>query len=210
MGRFSVTMPISTFQPPRPKAMIDVQPPGGLPEVKESTETTQEGLNQILLGRNLDRIITYIQMKMNTAIAVNSELSAIRTQVIQMGWFLTVALVLGTGGLNSFFDWNQSALIISISVTLLVGVVAAVSIRTLTQYTDLIMEEHRAFETLYSIIVWNGFADLTAITSEVGRIELETRHKVDDMNRKHRLLTGTILHSMIHFERQAVELNLNR
>ncbi|MEK9650679.1 MAG: hypothetical protein VW102_00610 [Poseidonia sp.] len=190
--------------------MIDVQPPGSLPEVKESTETTQEGLNQILLGRNLDRIITYIQMKMNTAIAVNSELSAIRTQVIQMGWFLTVALVLGTGGLNSFFDWNQSALIISISVTLLVGVIAAVSIRTLTQYTDLIMEEHRAFETLYSIIVWNGFADLTAITSEVGRIELETRHKVDDMNRKHRLLTGTILHSMIHFERQAVELNLNR
>lgn len=79
--------------------MIDVEFPN---EIKDTTENTQEGLNQILLGRNIDRIITYIQMKMNTAISVNSELSSIRTQVIQMGWFLTVALVLGTGGLNSF------------------------------------------------------------------------------------------------------------
>jgi hypothetical protein len=185
--------------------MIDVELPT---EIKEATESTQEGLNQILLGRNVDRIITYIQMKMNTAIAVNSELSSIRTQVIQMGWFLTVALVLGTGGLNSFFGWNQNALIISISVTLVVGIIAAVSIQTLTQYTDLIMEEHRSFETLYSVIVWKGFGDIPVITNEVQRIELDTRKKVDDMNRKHRLLTGTILHSMIHFEREATELSM--
>jgi hypothetical protein len=175
----------------------------GPTEIRESTDTTQEGLNQILLGRNIDRIISYLQMKMNTAIAVNSELSSIRTQVIQMGWFLTVALVLGTGGLNSFFEWSQTALYISISVTILVGLVAFSSIRTLTQYTDLVMEEHRALETLYCIIVWEGFADITAISAEVQRIESETRAKVDDMNRKHRLLTGTILHSMIHFERDA-------
>jgi len=187
--------------------MIDVEAPT---EIKDTTENTQEGLNQILLGRNIDRIITYIQMKMNTAISVNSELSAIRTQVIQMGWFLTVALVLGTGGLNSFFGWNQNALIISISVTLLVGIVATTSIRTLTQYTDLIMEEHRSFETLYSIIVWKGYADISGITQQVHKIELDTRNKVDDMNRKHRLLTGTILHSMIHFEQEAVTLKLNQ
>lgn len=186
-------------------AMIDVELPT---EIKEATESTQEGLNQILLGRNVDRIITYIQMKMNTAIAVNSELSSIRTQVIQMGWFLTVALVLGTGGLNSFFGWNQNALIISISVTLIVGIIAATSIRTLTQYTDIIMEEHRCFETLYSVIVWKGFGDIPVITNEVQRIELDTRKKVDDMNRKHRLLTGTILHSMIHFEREAMDLSM--
>jgi hypothetical protein len=172
-------------------------------EIRDSTESTQEGLNQILLGRNIDRIISYLQMKMNTAIAVNSELSAIRTQVIQMGWFLSVALVLGTGGLDSFFEWSQTALYISLSVTLLVGVLAFSSIHTLTQYTDLIMEEHRAIETLYCIIVWEGFADITAITTEVQRIESETRLKVDEMNRKHRLLTGTILHSMIHFERDS-------
>jgi hypothetical protein len=186
-------------------AMIDVELPT---EIKEATESTQEGLNQILLGRNVDRIITYIQMKMNTAIAVNSELSSIRTQVIQMGWFLTVALVLGTGGLNSFFGWNQNALIISISVTLIVGMIAATSIRTLTQYTDIIMEEHRGFETLYSVIVWKGFGDIQVITHEVQQIELDTRKKVDDMNRKHRLLTGTILHSMIHFEREAMDLSM--
>lgn len=185
--------------------MIDVEIPT---EIKEVTESTQEGLNQILLGRNVDRIISYIQMKMNTAIAVNSELSSIRTQVIQMGWFLTVALVLGTGGLNSFFNWNQNALIISISVTLIVGMIAASSIRTLTQYTDIIMEEHRAFETLYSVIVWNGFADLNTITKQVENIELDTRNKVDEMNRKHRLLTGTILHSMIHFERESIKLDM--
>lgn len=185
--------------------MIDVEIPT---EIKEVTESTQEGLNQILLGRNVDRIISYIQMKMNTAIAVNSELSSIRTQVIQMGWFLTVALVLGTGGLNSFFNWNQNALIISISVTLIVGMIAASSIRTLTQYTDIIMEEHRAFETLYSVIVWKGFADLNTITKQVENIELDTRKKVDEMNRKHRLLTGTILHSMIHFERESIKLDM--
>ncbi len=185
--------------------MIDVEIPT---EIKEVTESTQEGLNQILLGRNVDRIISYIQMKMNTAIAVNSELSSIRTQVIQMGWFLTVALVLGTGGLNSFFNWNQNALIISISVTLIVGMIAASSIRTLTQYTDIIMEEHRAFETLYSVIVWKGFADLNTITKQVENIELDTRNKVDEMNRKHRLLTGTILHSMIHFERESIKLEM--
>lgn len=185
--------------------MIDVEIPT---EIKEVTESTQEGLNQILLGRNVDRIISYIQMKMNTAIAVNSELSSIRTQVIQMGWFLTVALVLGTGGLNSFFNWNQNALIISISVTLIVGMIAASSIRTLTQYTDIIMEEHRAFETLYSVIVWKGFADLNTITKQVENIELDTRNKVDEMNRKHRLLTGTILHSMIHFERESIKLDM--
>lgn len=185
--------------------MIDVEIPT---EIKEVTESTQEGLNQILLGRNVDRIISYIQMKMNTAIAVNSELSSIRTQVIQMGWFLTVALVLGTGGLNSFFNWNQNALIISISVTLIVGMIAASSIRTLTQYTDIIMEEHRAFETMYSVIVWKGFADLNTITKQVENIELDTRKKVDEMNRKHRLLTGTILHSMIHFERESIKLDM--
>ena len=176
-------------------------------EIKEATETTQEGLNQILLGRNVDRIISYIQMKMNTAIAVNSELSNIRTQVIQMSWFLTVALVLGTGGLNSFFAWTREALAISVSVTIIVGLTAFTSIRTLTQYTDLIMEEHRAFESLYCIIVWEGFGDTVAISKEVDRIETETRRKVDDMNRKHRLLTGTILHSMIHFERFTLDFD---
>ena len=36
-------------------------------KINDSAETTQEGLNQILLGRNIDRVIAYIQMKMNTA-----------------------------------------------------------------------------------------------------------------------------------------------
>ncbi len=56
------------------------------------------GLQRILLGRNLDRVLAYVRMKMDLAVATNAELSAIRTQVLQMGSFLTVALVLGTGG----------------------------------------------------------------------------------------------------------------
>ncbi len=173
-------------------------------KINDSAETTQEGLNQILLGRNIDRVIAYIQMKMNTAISVNSELSGIRTQIIQMGWFLSVALVLGTGGLNSFFEWNQTALVISVSVTLIVAIFSYSSIRTLTEYTDLIMEEHHAFEALYSTIVWDGFGDLVSIAKQVSEIENNTKIKVDAMNRKHRLLTGTILHSMIHFESQPI------
>ncbi|MDA0925204.1 MAG: hypothetical protein O3C36_01035 [archaeon] len=173
----------------------------GEKSIKGSTETTQEGLNQILLGRNVDRIIGYINMKMSTAVAVNGELSGIRTQVLQMGWFLTVALVLGTGGLNSFFEWSQTALLVSVSVTLLVAAFAMDSMRTLTAYTDIVMEEHQRMETLYCHIVWHGFADTAAIAQTVAEIESDTRGKVDDMNKKHRLLTGTILHSMIHFER---------
>lgn len=169
--------------------------------IKGSTETTQEGLNQILLGRNVDRIIGYINMKMSTAVAVNGELSGIRTQVLQMGWFLTVALVLGTGGLNSFFEWSQTALLVSVSVTVLVAAFAMNSMRTLTVYTDIVMEEHQRMESLYCHIVWHGFADTDAIAQRVAEIESDTRRKVDDMNKKHRLLTGTILHSMIHFER---------
>ncbi len=169
--------------------------------IKGSTQTTQEGLNQILLGRNVDRIIGYINMKMSTAVAVNAELSAIRTQVLQMGWFLTVALVLGTGGLDSFFEWSQTALVVSVSVTILVAAFAMWSIRTLTVYTDIVMEEHQRMETLYCHIVWNGFADTAAIAKRVDSIEADARAKVDEMNKKHRLLTGTILHSMIHFER---------
>ena len=173
-------------------------------ELEESEEDfTQESLDAILLGRTLDRVLAYIQMKMNLAVATNAELSAIRTQVLQIGSFLTVALVLGTGGLDSFFDWERNILIASLSVTVLVLFGAWFGIKVSSQYTDIIMDEHHAFETMYSLIVWEGCDDIDAIAEEVCAIEQETRAKIDGMNRRHRLLTGTILHTMMHFERHS-------
>ncbi len=172
-------------------------------DASDLSEGTEEGLQRILLGRNLDRVLAYIRMKMDLAVATNAELSAIRTQVLQMGSFLTVALVLGTGGLDSFFDWDRTVLFASLTVTLLVVLIAASGMRVSSQYTDIVLDEHHAFEALYALIVWEGCDDIDAIAREVCAIEQETRAKVDKMNKRHRLLAGTLLHTMMHFERHS-------
>jgi hypothetical protein len=174
-----------------------------MPDGHDMSEGAEEGLQRILLGRNLDRVLAYVRMKMDLAVATNAELSAIRTQVLQMGSFLTVALVLGTGGLDSFFDWDRNVLFASLTVTLLVVLMAASGMRVSSQYTDIVLDEHHAFEALYALIVWEGCDDIDAIAREVCAIEQETRAKVDSMNRRHRLLAGTILHTMMHFERHS-------
>lgn len=180
--------------------MSDEDHPADASDISEGTE---EGLQRILLGRNLDRVLAYIRMKMDLAVATNAELSAIRTQVLQMGSFLTVALVLGTGGLDSFFDWDRNVLFASLTVTLLVVLIAASGMRVSSQYTDIVLDEHHAFEALYALIVWEGCDDIDAIAREVCAIEQETRAKVDKMNKRHRLLAGTLLHTMMHFERHS-------
>ena len=110
------------------------------------------------------------------------------------------------GGTIDLYLENQSFafLFSSISLAKSTKIFSYSSIRTLTEYTDLIMEEHHAFEALYSTIVWDGFGDIVSIAKQVSQIENNTKIKVDTMNRKHRLLTGTILHSMIHFESQPI------
>lgn len=169
----------------------------------ESIPDTQTTVADVLQGRNIDRVLAYIKMKMDVALATNSELSAIRAQVLQMGSFLTVALVLGTGGVHSFLDWDRTILALSLSVTIVVVLLAYQGIRVSSRYTDMIMDEYHAFETLYSLIVWENVNDIDAIAKEVCEIEQSTRKVIDTENRKHPLLVGTILHTMMHYERHS-------
>jgi hypothetical protein len=65
------------------------------------------------------------------------------------------------------------------------------------------MDEFHALETLYALIVWENVDNIEDLTNEIRLIEQSTRAKIDAENKKHRLLTGTILHSMIHYERHS-------
>lgn len=164
---------------------------------------TLEATEEILRGRDLDRILGYIRMKMDVALAANSELSSTRTQVVQMGSFLIVALVIGTGGVQAIIGWEAKPIAIAVLSALLVMMVVVNVTRTSTTYTDIVMDEFHALETVYSLIVWEGANDQEALINEITSIEHSTRERIDAQNRKHRLLTGTILHSMIHFERHS-------
>ncbi len=57
----------------------------------------------------LDRILGYVRMKMDVALAANSELSATRTQIAQMDAFILVAFVIGTGGVQALMGWDNTA-----------------------------------------------------------------------------------------------------
>jgi len=171
------------------------------PEVvsARTLETSQE----ILLGRNLDRILSYVKMKMDVALAANAELSSTRTQIVQMGAFILVAFVIGTGGVQSLIGWNQTALIVAGGSALVVAFIVSGITRTSARYTDIVMDEFHELETLYSLIVWENVDDIDALTNEIKMIEQTTRAKIDAENKQHKLLTGTILHSMIHYERHS-------
>ena len=164
---------------------------------------TLETAEEILRGRELDRILGYIRMKMDVALAANGELSSIRTQMVQMGSFLIVALVIGTGGVQVILGWDSQPIAIAVASALMVMLLVYSITRTSAVYTDIVMDEFHALETVYSLIVWEGVDDLAALAKEIISVEHSTRARIDAQNRKHRLLTGTILHSMIHFERHS-------
>ncbi len=173
----------------------------GIAESSKTPVKTLEAAEEILRGRDLDRILGYIRLKMDVALAANSELSSMRTQMVQMGSFLIVALVIGTGGVQVILGWDVQPIAIS-AVSALVVAMAVFSVtRTSATYTDIVMDEFLAFETVYSLIVWENVDDLEALAKEIILIEHSTRERIDAQNRKHRLLAGTILHSMIHYER---------
>jgi hypothetical protein len=169
----------------------------------EATVETLETSKEILLGGNLDRVLGYVKMKMDVALAANAELSSIRTQIVQMGAFLLVAFVVGTGGVQSLIGWNQTALTVASGSAVVVALVVLGVTRTSARYTDIVMDEFHALETLYSLIVWENVDNIDDLTDEIRMIEQSTRAKIDAENKKHRLLTGTILHSMIHYERHS-------
>jgi len=157
----------------------------------------------ILDDRMLDRILGYVRMKMDVALAANSELSATRTQIAQMGAFILVAFVIGTGGVQALMGWDNSAMLIAGLSAMIVGLMVMSITKTSARYTDIVMDEFLAFDTLYSLIVWEEVDDIAALTEEIKIIEQSTRSKIDNENRHHRILTGTILHSMIHYERHS-------
>ena len=151
----------------------------------------------------LDHILGYIRLKMDVALAANSVLSNTRTQVAQMGTFLIVALVVGTGGVQSILGWSKIVIYITaLSACVVIGVVVSIT-RTSTRYTDIVLGEFQAMEAVYSLIVWEGMCDIDALSNEIKAIEKSTRRKIDAENKKHRLLIGSILHSMIHYERHS-------
>ena len=168
-----------------------------------ATVETLETSKEILQGRNLDRILGYVKMKMEVALAANAELSSTRTQIVQMGAFLLVAFVVGTGGVQSLIGWDQTALAVAGGSAVVVAFVVLGVTRTSARYTDIVMDEFHALETLYALIVWENVDDIGNLTDEIRMIEQSTRAKIDAENKKHRLLTGTILHSMIHYERRS-------
>ena len=165
--------------------------------------TTAKTAEEIVLQRRIDRALAYIKMKMDTAMAVNHELDSTRTQIAQMTAFVLIALVLGTGGLQSFLDWNRNILLLSASTALLVLLISSQVTRVSNRYTDIIMDEFHAFETLYGLVVWENVDDMDALSRECSAVEQGTREAIDAENRTHPLLLGTILHSMIHFERHS-------
>nr|AIF19105.1 hypothetical protein [uncultured marine group II/III euryarchaeote KM3_85_D06] len=168
-----------------------------------ATVETLETSKEILLGRNLDRILGYVKLKMDVALAANAELSSTRTQIVQMGTFLLVAFVVGTGGVQSLIGWNLTALAVAGGSAVVVALVVLGVTRTSARYTDIVMDEFHALETLYALIVWEKVDNIEDLTDEIRMIEQSTRAKIDAENKKHRLLTGTILHSMIHYERHS-------
>ena len=172
-------------------------------ESSEAPIKTLETAEEILRGRELDRILGYIRLKMDVALAANSELSSMRAQMVQMGSFLIVALVIGTGGVQVILGWDVQPIAISGFCALVVAMVVLSVTRTSATYTDIVMDEFLALETVYSLIVWENVDDLDALAKEIILIEHSTRERIDAQNRKHRLLAGTILHSMIHFERHS-------
>ena len=171
-------------------------------EPSEAPIRTLEAAEEILRGRELDRILGYIRLKMDVALAANSELSSMRAQMVQMGSFLIVALVIGTGGVQVILGWDIQPIAISAFSAAVAMAVLSVT-RTSATYTDIVMDEFLALETVYSLIVWENVDDLDALAKEIILIEHSTRERIDAQNRKHRLLAGTILHSMIHFERHS-------
>jgi hypothetical protein len=170
-------------------------------EPSEAPIRTLEAAEEILRGRELDRILGYIRLKMDVALAANAELSSTRTQIVQMGSFLIVALVIGTGGVQVILGWDIQPIVISAFSALLVAMVVLSVTRTSATYTDIVMDEFLALETVYSLIVWENVDNPEALAKEIVSIEHSTRERIDAQNRKHRLLAGTILHSMIHYER---------
>ena len=169
-------------------------------EQQDLTENVEEILHQ----RSVDRILGYINLKMSIAISTNSELSAIRTQIVQLASFFIVAFVLGTGGLDSFLSWDHNILFGSVSLALVALFLAMNAIRVSSEYTDIVLEEHHQMEDIYSRIVWDQCSDVEKIQRAVDSIEDRTRERIDKVNKKHRFLTGTILHTMIHFERHSL------
>ncbi len=180
--------------------VVESMPEGSAAEVREKTLGTAE---EILHARRVDRILGYVRMKMDVALAANNELSSTRTQVVQMGAFLLVAFVIGTGGVESLLGWSGFSLGVAGVCALVVTLVVLRVARTSAVYTDIVMEEFHALETIYSLIVWENVDDLDALTTEIATIEKTTRKRIDTENARHRILTGTILHSMIHFERHS-------
>ena len=170
---------------------------GSLPK---RTLDTAEG---ILHARYLDRILGYIGMKMDVALATNNELSSTRTQIVQMASFLLVAFVIGTGGVDSLRNWSQTSLVTAFFSSFFVILIALRVTTVSTRYTDIVMEEFHGLETIYSMIVWEELDDIEALKIAISEIEKGTREKIDFENARHRILTGTILHSMIHYERHS-------
>lgn len=169
-------------------------------EVRERTLGTAE---EILHARRVDRILGYVRMKMDVALAANNELSSTRTQVVQMGAFLLVAFVIGTGGVESLLEWSSFSMTVAGACAVVVCLFVFRVTRTSAVYTDIVMEEFHALETIYSLIVWENADDLDALTAEIATIEKTARARIDTENARHRILTGTILHSMIHYERHS-------
>ncbi len=58
-------------------------------------------------------------------------------------------------------------------MTLLIVLMAASGMRVSSQYTDIVLDEHHAFEALYALIVWEGCDDIDAIAGSV-------RHRAGD------------------------------
>ena len=164
---------------------------------------TLDAAEEILHARRIDRILGYVRMKMDVALAANNELSSTRTQIVQMGAFLLVAFVIGTGGVESLLEWKEYSLGVAAVSALIVSLVVLRVTRTSAIYTDIVMDEFHALETIYSLIVWETADDLEALTAEIAAVERGTRSRIDAENKRHRLLTGTILHTMIHYERHS-------
>jgi len=164
---------------------------------------TLDAAEEILHARRIDRILGYVRMKMDVALAANNELSSTRTQMVQMGAFLLVAFVIGTGGVESLLEWKEDSLAVAAVSALVVSLFVLRATRTSAIYTDIVMDEFHALETIYSLIVWETADDLEALTAEIAAVERGTRSRIDAENKRHRLLTGTILHTMIHYERHS-------
>ena len=140
-------------------------------ESSEAPIKTLEAAEEILRGRELDRILGYIRLKMDVALAANSELSSMRAQMVQMGSFLIVALVIGTGGVQVILGWDIQPIAISAFSAAVVAMAVFSVTRTSATYTDIVMDEFLALETVYSLIVWENVDNLDALAKEIISIE---------------------------------------